>query len=270
LTINSILTGVPFDFNVTFRTTRYIGENEVVVVRLPRFTRSLLENTSVTNITYGNLIMSPSYNYAAKWSAGMEVNSSSKEPFPTAELHIQGLYNTTFSPDNLYNFIIYKENGIGARCGFPSSDTVNATGKYVYPFSPFEILTALSTEAPTSGPTASPTTFSEAPTEAPTEMPSNPTAAPTDAPTSGDTAAPTVANLYYRNDSYLFEFYTGVGQGCVAQKLCSGAGQCDYCHEQCHCFNGYGSKSDLVNIGRDLSADCSSRKFFKLSCLYLR
>jgi hypothetical protein len=101
-------------------------------------------------------------------------------------------------------------------------------------------------------------------------MPSNPTAAPTDAPTSGDTAAPTVANLYYRNDSYLFEFYTGVGQGCVAQKLCNGAGQCDYCHEQCYCFNGYGSKSDLVNIGRDLSPDCSSRKFFKLSCLYLR
>ena len=50
----------------------------------------------------------------------------------------------------------------------------------------------------------------------------------------------------------------GVGDGCLAFSHCHYQGQCDYCYERCHCYRGFGSRSDLLTVGRDVQPDCSS------------
>ena len=50
----------------------------------------------------------------------------------------------------------------------------------------------------------------------------------------------------------------GVGDGCLAFSHCNYQGQCDYCYERCHCYRGFGSRSDLLTVGRDVQPDCSS------------
>ena len=250
LTINSVLTKTPFDFNITFKTKRIIGVNEIIVVRLPRFTNGLTQNTTATNFTYGNLLIAPSYSFRARWIAGVNSNDNTN-PYTTAELHIVALRNVTFGPVGTHTITVFKENGIGAICGFPSSKQLNLTGNFILPFTPFQILTASLSDY--------------TPTPSPSSMPTNPTAKPTAAPTvttptASPTFLPTTEALYYRNDSHKFDVYSGVGNGCAAQSGCQNQGRCDYCHEKCHCFTGFGSATDRVNVGRDIQADCSSSK----------
>jgi len=78
-------------------------------------------------------------------------------------------------------------------------------------------------------------------------------------PTIEPTLAPTAQPLFYRNDSYEFDFFSGLGQGCAKLNSCNRHGQCDYCHEKCYCFEGFGSDSDLLQTGRNVQPDCSSR-----------
>lgn len=255
LVIDGDKTNTAFEFNITFRPTRIIGVNEVIVVRLPRFTRGLIENVTAENMTYGNVMIAPSYFFIAKWLAGKNTNDDGLDPYSTAELHIMPLYNVTFAKQAAYTITVFKENGIGAVCGFPSIEAVNATGELIYPFKHFEILTALATESPTYMPTYMPSH----PTLSPTI---NPTALPTAVdPTPDPTAAPTMEVLFYRNDSYKFDYYSGVGQGCKALLFCHKQGRCDFCHEKCHCYDGFGSSADLVSPGRDVQPDCRSSKF---------
>jgi hypothetical protein len=264
LVIDSSQINTPLEFNITFRTTRIVGVNEVIVVRLPRFTKGLAENSTAQNETYGNVMIAPSYNFVAKWLSGYNSYDDNLLPHHTAELHIMPLYNVTFAKQAQYTITVFKENGIGAVCGFPSSETVNATGQFTYPFKAFEILTAMALEAPTTMPTEAPTMPTEAPTAEPTAV--DPTAAPTSyIPTAPPTYAPTVQHLFYHNDSFKFDFYTGVGKGCKNLQLCTKQGQCDYCHEKCYCFDGFGSATDLISTGRDIQPDCSSSKCF---CVY--
>ena len=265
-------TNTPLEFNITFRPTRIVGVNEIIVVRLPRFTRSLSENTTAQNISYGEVLIAPSYFFAAKFLSGINTYDNNLMPYRTAELHIMPLFNVTFAKQAQYTITVFRENGIGAVCGFPSTEIVNATGHYTYAFKPFEILTARALESPTSAPTQLPTMPTATPTCEPTFA--VPTAEPTTGvPTYTPTFAPTEEPFFYHNDSYQFDFYSGVGSGCKAQNDCNKAGQCDYCHETCYCFDGFGSVTDLVTIGRDLQPDCSSRKyitvFYKLTSLLL-
>jgi hypothetical protein len=53
--------------------------------------------------------------------------------------------------------------------------------------------------------------------------------------------------------------YPGIGIGCKDLKFCSGNGVCDYCLEQCHCNDGFGSPTDVVTTGRDLDGTCSPK-----------
>lgn len=263
LVIDSDKTNTALEFKITFRPTRIIGVNEVIVVRLPRFSRGLVENVTAENITYGNVMIAPSYFYVAKWLAGKNTNDGGSEPYSTAELHIMPLYNVTFAEQAAYTITVFKENGIGAVCGFPSSEVVSATGEFTYPFKPFEILTARATESPTYMPTALPTQPTANPTAKPTALPT------AIEPTSIPSPMPTMEVLFYRNDSYRFEFYTGVGQGCNALTECHKQGRCDYCHEKCYCFDGFGSATDLVMLGRNIQPDCSSSKCFRdYLCLF--
>lgn len=270
LVIDSNEINKPLEFNITFRTTRIVGVNEVVVVRLPRFTKGLAENVTSKNETYGNVMIAPSYNFVAKWVSGYNSYDDNVLPYRTAELHIMPLFNVTFAKQAQYTITVFKENGIGAVCGFPSSEVVNASGQFTYSFKPFEILTAIALESPTSAPTQSPTQPSAAPTAEPTNPTAEPTLHPTfavptfeptsAAPSAAPTFSPTVQRLFYHNDSYIFDFYTGVGKGCQGLKECNRQGQCDFCYEKCYCFDGFGSSEDLVMIGRDLQPDCSTRK----------
>lgn len=63
--------------------------------------------------------------------------------------------------------------------------------------------------------------------------------------------------------------YGGVGSGCINQNNCSGHGVCDYCHQNCVCDSGWGSRTDLIVIGRNIKNSCKDRKFVILSYLYV-
>lgn len=286
LVIDSTQLNTPFDFNITFRPTRIIGVNELIVVKLPRFSRGLSENNTATNVTYGNLLIAPSYSFVARFLSGKNMYDNRLEPYSSAELHIMPLNNLTFAKQIQYTITVFKENGIGAVCGFPSTQVVNETGIFTYPFKPFEILTARVFDYPTLQPSMQPSTFTAEPSNDPTLSPSAepsytvaPSAAPTQDPTADPsysfeptsffpsfepTFAPTEAPLFYRNDSYVFDFFSGLGQGCARLNGCNKHGQCDFCHEKCYCFEGFGSDSDLLQTGRDVQPDCSSRK----SCVF--
>eukprot|EP01032_Pedospumella_encystans_P011492 gene11492-13359_t len=190
------------------------------------------------------------------------------------------LNNLTFAKQIQYTITVFKENGIGAVCGFPSTQVVNETGIFTYPFKPFEILTARVFDYPTLQPSAEPTTFTAKPSIDPSAVPSaepsvseEPSAEPTPVPSADPswsfaptlyhptiepTLAPTAQPLFYRNDSYEFDFFSGLGQGCAKLNSCNRHGQCDYCHEKCYCFEGFGSDSDLLQTGRNVQPDCSS------------
>lgn len=277
LTIGSDQLNTPFEFNITFRPTRMIGVREIIVVRLPRFSRGLLENVTAANITYGDVLISPSYFFLAKFLSGKNTYDNRLDPYTTAELHILPLQNVTFAKQAQYTITVFKENGIGAVCGFPSTQTVNETGMFTYPFKPFEILTAKIDSYPTSMPTAEPSFNTNVPTPDPSAAPSTltpssaapsytiaPSAVPTTTPVPtlfAPSAAPTIQPIFYRNDSYQFDYFPGLGKGCSGLNACSKQGQCDYCHEKCYCFPGFGSDSDLIQTGRNVQPDCSSRKF---------
>mmetsp|Transcript_30583 Transcript_30583/g.68364 ORF Transcript_30583/g.68364 Transcript_30583/m.68364 type:complete len:492 (-) Transcript_30583:3-1478(-) len=217
LVIDSLLLHTPFNFNISFRPTRTVGNDEIVVVTLPRFTTGLAENETAANISFGSLLISPSYKYEARFIAGNSLNTGIV-PYKDAELHLRPILNDTFTAAVEYTIRIYAENGIGAVCGFPSSEVANVSGNFIKDSKPFQIFTRADNDAAVLG------TFSQD-----------------------------------RNDTYDFDFYSGLGAGCAAQSSCNLRGKCNYCFERCECFTGFGGTGDLVLTGRDLAADCSSR-----------
>lgn len=62
--------------------------------------------------------------------------------------------------------------------------------------------------------------------------------------------------------THLFDNVVGIGNGCINLESCNGNGGCDYCFERCHCFDGYGSSTDVVTVGRNLDGTCAESKFF--------
>jgi len=171
---------------------------------------------ALRNTSFGDLMVAPSYTFSARWVPGaVSSNSIDHLPFAGAELHLKMINGAELQEDTTYQLQVFRENNIGSQCGFPSSATSKLYGNTIYPFNPFEILTAR-------------------------------------------------INAYdeitaYNNDSYSIDTYSGVGDGCLAFSHCNYQGQCDYCYERCHCYRGFGSRSDLLTVGRDVQPDCSSR-----------
>ncbi len=67
------------------------------------------------------------------------------------------------------------------------------------------------------------------------------------------------------SDSFLvnetqFDTADSIGRGCTAKSNCNGHGFCNYCSEQCECYDGFGSPKDLLHaVSNDFQPDCTSR-----------
>ncbi|RYG68372.1 hypothetical protein EON64_05325 [archaeon] len=238
----------PLDFAISFRTTRVILANERIGVVLPRFTQRLDDyEPNPSNITFSELIISPSTRFQAEWLEGINVYGD-EVPYPSPLLVIKTRNGEAIGLDSFVNIRIYKENGIGAVCGFASSTVYQQNTSLVYSSPPFTIATLL----------PSIYAYNE------TVLFMN---------TSFNAAGVMVRNeslglglyTFYRNVSYFnddlraFDFYQGLGGGCSALRQCYGQGQCDFCYEQCRCFRGFGHEADVVGVGYLPSLDCSER-----------
>lgn len=251
LTLGTNETMVPMDFSISFRTTRDIHGHEFIAIVLPRFTRFL--NPSITyestpqNISLGGLIISPSYFFHAAWIEGLPHYDDEQSPYLSSQLHLQMRGNLTLPSRTPLYITVYKENGIGAICGFPSFERYNASPAFIYPFRPFKIATI----------TPSIVYYEELVSRLNYTYDENADLV---------TIMPYLVNVtyashntsYLNNDSYVFDTWQGLGKGCASQSQCNQHGRCDYCLQTCHCFEGYGADSDVVKTGRDLNADCSS------------
>lgn len=245
-------TKTAFDFTIKFRTTRDIYHHEIIAIRLPRFTRSLKDFNVSANITFGNLVISPSYYFHAAWIEGVPVVDGEQLPYLTSELHLQTKGNYTLMSRSNVELTVYKENGIGAACGFPSSDAYNATGKLIYGFKPFFMGTINLNLLREHNITEKYLDF--------TYASSSPGAALLYNTTLYRNVTAYSNNSLMNNDTHNFDYYTGIGAGCKGLSVCSFNGACDYCFETCRCFSGFGNSSDLLQKGGGVLPDCSARK----------
>jgi len=69
-----------------------------------------------------------------------------------------------------------------------------------------------------------------------------------------------ITSAFYYTNTTTITSTSPIGDGCKAFNYCSGNGNCNYCKSTCSCFNGFGSKSDMLHaISNDFLPDCSSR-----------
>lgn len=221
LTIESNLTKTPFDFTIQFKILRDIGFDEYIGVSLPRFSRNLVINESYSNISYSNLYLSPSTVFEAEFYQGERSLDHSQVHFASSTLIIKTKNNYTLPANSIYSITIYKESGIGAACGFAGSVYLNYSYPIVTPSPSFNLFTFY-----------------------PHHSPYN------------DSHFYLRANSY-NNDSIEFNYFSGVGNGCLEFDDCSGNGICDFCYETCNCYTGHGSSKDKISTGDSLKPDCS-------------
>jgi hypothetical protein len=256
LILNETKTRTPFDFTITFRAIDVnFTVNYPTAILLPRFTRNL-QSTNVTarNISYSDLIISPSTIFEAQFIDGYhqysDIHTSySRLPYISSMIIIRPRNGYTIKENSTVSVKIFKENGIGAICGFPSSSNHNSSKGYIYDPKLFSIVSLnLDVFASNITETIYNYTFDSGGSllffgqeEQNTTVFRNVT--------------------YFVNNSRVLDFYPGVGKGC--NKDCLLHGKCDYCYETCHCFEGYGSANDIISIGSSVNQDCSSRKELK-------
>eukprot|EP01038_Epipyxis_sp_PR26KG_P016684 gene16684-22819_t len=236
-----IETRVPLEFVVTVELLRTITPLEDLIVRLPRFTRVLSQNESLStneSLSYKNLynnklLAKPSYGYYYSWIDGASDydNNIYKIPYLSSELQIKHDYDLIEGIQ--YSFTVFKENGIGAICGFPGStlyNHLNVNPQARYETIQFYILTSSiqrydynMTELEINNITLSNTNYT-----------------------------------LYNNNSHIFDVIPSIGKGCVEMTNCYKNGVCDYCFEKCRCFDGFGSEEDMKFIkAKNLQQDCS-------------
>jgi hypothetical protein len=226
----------PLDITFDLRSTIDIKPELRIGIAMPRFTRYFYEtNETRQNITYSELNISPSYLFEAQFIEGVnfnDIDGNDTIPYSGAMVMIKTRANATIPSFTPISIKIFKENQIGAVCGFPSSQAVNFNPGYFEKFKAFKIFT-LDTEE---------ISYTESVT------------------TGGVTTTETVyRNITIKNDDSIpFSFFDGVGDGCAKMSLCNGHGTCDYCYETCKCFEGYGNvNTDLLATGSPIAMDCS-------------
>ena len=232
---------IPLDINVTFTTNRVFYPNEVIILKMPRFTRRNLNGgkgrgDSVTapasqfNIPMGELVMSPSISFEGSWTEGhdrlpndiqQEIQHAnvSNTPFSDSYYTFQTMGGMLLPSGTSFTLAIYKVNGISAYCGFPGSiEFSNLAVSYrQYETVQLTIQTNLSTT-----------------------LNANITGTPFLKPRTVD-------------------LYLGMGTGCKAWNKCNGHGACDYCLSKCFCNQGYGMWNDTVVKGRNIDPSCLQR-----------
>jgi len=137
---------------------------------------------------------------------------------------------------------IYRENGIGAHCGFPASSSKDSYlgTKFNYPFA------------------------GRNPNMDPFVITSNYTAGPGFYLFDVRAWWLGLGGNHWKdkrldNATSIVDFTNGVGPGCDNVGGCHGNGVCDYCSGTCRCFEGFGKHDDLIQRGRDIAANCSQR-----------
>jgi hypothetical protein len=130
LNINSTLVRTAFSFSISFRVLQKIFPNELLLVRLPRFTRRFTEysGNASANIPMGKLILAPSHIFDGRWIDGSAATDGNT-PFANSTLVLKLKYDYISLEYNQYITVtIYQENGIGAVCGHLNSTLYNSTG----------------------------------------------------------------------------------------------------------------------------------------------
>lgn len=238
----------PLDITFDLRSTINIKPDLRIGIIMPRFTRYFYEtNATRQNITYSELSISPSYLLEAQFIEGVnfnDIHGNETIPYSGAMIMVKTRANSTIPAFTPISIKVFKENEIGAVCGFPGSQAVNFNPGYFETFKPFKIFTLGTDEI----------SYTETET------------------INGVTTTETLyRNITIRkNDSIPFSFFDGVGDGCAKMSLCNGHGTCDYCYETCKCYEGYGNtNTDLLATGSPIAMDCSQSKItFTISFIY--
>lgn len=226
------------DIFVSFVLTWDMQPGELVKVKLPRFTRRVTfgydykgDTYSALNIPMGSVVVAPSEYFVGGWVEGSytysaDLTSRNSTPYYASEFHLMmksglqfpiGTHLTQVPAGTNISIVIMAENGIGAMCGFPSSDYLED-----FQFYDHKVLPPILTGG--------------------FYLTSNHS-----------------FNIDQPNATYPILTYGGIGEGCDDPNLndCSGHGACDFCYQQCQCFDGYGSLDDIVMAGHDVAMDCS-------------
>lgn len=214
--------GNPVDITITTQISQQILPNYRIGIVLPRFTQRLTQtNATYNNISTSSLLISPSTLYEAEWLEPDYVSNYNVNafPYPNSVLLIKTKNNATILSSSSLTIKVYKENGIGPLCGFPSNTVQNASGNALTSTPDFRIVLVR--------PIVTPTT--------------------------------TVNEFYQPETSRVVDSYTGLGYGCAAMSSCSNAGVCDFCFQKCHCFPGHGASTDIFLLGAAPAIDCSTR-----------
>lgn len=226
----------PLDITISFVTSRDIYPTEFIGVKLPRFTKRLSENSTVTpftNITVSSLLVSPSYLYDVTWLEYSNIFGRTGDgilPFRRSMLLIKSAINATIQSFSTVTLLIHKENDIGAVCGFAGSALSPST--VVKPSDDFEIFTMH--------------------TEDVSILLYNAT---------NDKDEYEIFEVTYKNNNTKkFTTYPSLGNGCSQVGNCGTTnGACDYCFEQCRCYDGFGSPTDIIAVGSTISPRCTDR-----------
>jgi len=130
----------PVEIKITFRAHCGLTANELIVVNLPRFTRSYANGTDAAGVPLGNLVVSPSLFFRAAWVEG-EYNES--QPYNASHLEFQVESYASISANDMVTITVHEESGLRAYCGFPASDDVISAFAHL----PFTISSNASTES---------------------------------------------------------------------------------------------------------------------------
>ena len=209
----------------------------------------------------GSLIIAPSTIFLAAWTEGDWRNYNASYPetnYPGGMITLSrapyinmtsGTQAKWVRANTFITLKIYKENGIGAYCGFPGSDTSDAH-------------TYFNSDINYGGLNANLrdrderfliiTNYTQWPSEYPMAIHSWPSQRH-----SG------LKSRLLPNVSYYVPTWPSMGPGCSNQQSgaggCNGHGQCDWCRQKCSCFQGWGSSMDLLVPGFKAPGDCSVR-----------
>lgn len=256
LVIDETQTLTPFDFTITFTTQTNITNEYPTTVLLPRFTRNLNANAnfSASNISYSKLLISPSSIFEAEFLEGTRNGYQSYDyiPYTTSLLIVRTKADLTIVKNSTVVIKVFKENGIGAICGFPSFDYYNESRGLVKDFPRFSIQSLRLIE----------NSYNR------TLTLMNYTFDINDQLIYMGPYTKNVTEHYnftiFVDNNRTFDNYTGIGPGCSNQ--CNQHGWCDFCYQTCNCYDGYGSANDLVQIGSSTNSDCSSSKSANFCC----
>lgn len=276
--------GVPVELNITFRLTRDLVENEVILIDLPRFTRTVVYTraareagtpsdsfnglqggdgtkygmsndvqvgllgrvTQGENVTMGELQLAPSNDWFGAWVEGENILGT---PYYGSQLQLTARFPPKpLVKGHLVEVTVLASNNINAFCGGPS---------YIEYYDPLRLHQAVPVPSIHSRVLAGNSsynynTFSSTATFQ--KFPAfyngrNPLLDVT------STSNWTVRTPLDAHSSSIITTHAG----CSEYNDCSGHGYCDYCYQKCICVDGWGGASDVVNTGSDLDLTCSRR-----------